>query len=63
MVVEGGVTYTHNMTHVPAYMPLSAATVFAGYRFQSYDTKNATSSGEDAPDEAKGFVVGVNLTF
>ncbi|MCI0562267.1 MAG: hypothetical protein MN733_27590, partial [Nitrososphaera sp.] len=63
VVAEGGVTYTHNITHVPAYMPLSAATVFAGYRFQSYDTEDVTTSGEDGVDEAKGFVVGVNLTF
>ncbi|MGQ0594418.1 MAG: hypothetical protein ACT4QB_17770, partial [Gammaproteobacteria bacterium] len=65
-LLEGGFSYTHAMDHLPAYMPLSLATVYAGYRYQDFDTDTGTSgdfNDNEARDVTRGFAVGVNLTY
>lgn len=61
---ELGLLYSHNMKNFPVSLPVTAATIFAGYRMQSYDShiKNAAN---DSPnnDLVKGFVSGVNFAF
>lgn len=66
ILFEGGFTYTHTTEHLPAYMPLSLATVYAGYRYQDFETELGTSGMFDdnvARDVTRGFVAGVNLTY
>ncbi|MGH8522844.1 MAG: serine/threonine protein kinase [Gammaproteobacteria bacterium] len=60
-VAELGFTYTHGMDSLPVEVPLSAATVYAGYRYQAFETE--IPGGEDRSDTTRGFVAGVNLTF
>jgi len=64
-VGELGLTYSHLLREMPVYMPLSAATAYAGYRYQSYKSHLARSvgNGNDPKDTVEGFVAGVNLAF
>jgi hypothetical protein len=66
ILLEGGFSYTHAMDHLPAYLPLSLATVYAGYRYQDFDTDTGTFGNfndNEARDVTRGFAVGVNLTY
>jgi hypothetical protein len=64
-VGELGLTYSHLLRDMPVYMPLSAATAYAGYRYQSYESHLArsASNGNNPKDTVQGFVAGVNLAF
>jgi hypothetical protein len=61
-VAELGFSYTHGIQDLAAHMPLSAATVYAGYRYQNISTE-FDEPNQDRSDVTKGFAVGVNLTF
>jgi hypothetical protein len=66
ILAEGGFTYTHGADYLPAWMPLSAATVYAGYRYQDIDTETDSFgdlNDEESRDVTKGFAIGVNLSF
>ena len=62
-VAEAGFSYTHGMDQLMPHLPLSAATVYAGYRYQVISTDLEELNGQDRSDVTKGFAVGVNLTF
>lgn len=64
-VAEGGFSYTHGVERLMPHLPLSAATVYAGYRYQRISTDFGERGPEfqDAGDVTEGFAVGVNLTF
>ncbi len=66
-VAELGFTYTYGMSNLPVYMPLSAASIYAGYRWQNFETKfdaNAFSPvSSTRSDTTRGFVVGLNLSW
>ncbi|MGH7946274.1 MAG: hypothetical protein ACREF9_14870 [Opitutaceae bacterium] len=62
-VAEGGFSYTHGVEHLMPHMPLSAATAYAGYRYQRISTEFGVPANPDAGDVTEGFAVGVNLTF
>lgn len=58
-LMEGGVAYALNGEMLPAGVPLSSATLFAGYRYQWID-----SSGKNGgSDVTQGFATGLNLSF
>ena len=61
-VAEAGFSYTHGMDQLMPHLPLSAATVYAGYRYQNISTA-FDEPAQDRADVTKGFAVGVNLTF
>lgn len=61
-LAELGFTYTPSMDYLPAHMPLSAATVYAGYRWQNFETDADRGLGERS-DTTRGFAVGINLAF
>lgn len=61
-VAELGFTYTYGMSNLPVHMPLSSATVYAGYRWQNFETDNPGSLA-DRSDTTRGFVVGANLNW
>jgi hypothetical protein len=61
-VAELGFSYTHGTEGLAPHMPLSAATVYAGYRYQNISTE-FDEPFQDRSDVTKGFAVGVNLTF
>ncbi|MGH9896424.1 MAG: hypothetical protein ACREA0_31395, partial [bacterium] len=61
-VAELGFSYTHGTEGLAPHMPLSAATVYAGYRYQNISTEFDEPT-QDRADVTKGFAVGVNLTF
>ena len=61
-VAELGFSYTHGTEGLAPHMPLSAATVYAGYRYQNISTE-FNEPFQDRSDVTKGFAVGVNLTF
>jgi len=61
-VAELGFSYTHGTQGLAPHMPLSAATVYAGYRYQNISTEFDEPT-QDRSDVTKGFAVGVNLTF
>jgi len=62
-VAEAGFSYTHGMDQLMPHLPLSAATVYAGYRYQAISTDFEEQGGQDRSDVTRGFAVGVNLTF
>ncbi|MGH8478418.1 MAG: hypothetical protein ACREXK_02295 [Gammaproteobacteria bacterium] len=62
-VAEAGFSYTHGMDRLMPHLPLSAATVYAGYRYQAISTDFEEQDGQDRSDVTRGFAVGVNLTF
>lgn len=63
-VAELGFTYTHGTKEFIPIAPLSAATVYAGYRWQHIETDFSDQPNtEDRTDTTRGFVAGVNLTF
>jgi len=61
-VAELGFSYTHGTQGLAPHMPLSAATVYAGYRYQNISTE-FNEPFQDRADVTKGFAVGLNLTF
>jgi hypothetical protein len=61
-VAELGFSYTHGTEGLAPHMPLSAATVYAGYRYQNIGTQFDEPT-QDRSDVTKGFAVGVNLAF
>ncbi|MGH8589114.1 MAG: hypothetical protein ACREXX_07180 [Gammaproteobacteria bacterium] len=61
-VAELGFSYTHGTEGLAPHMPLSAATVYAGYRYQNISTE-FDEPNQDRSDVTKGFAVGVNFTF
>ncbi|MGH8566443.1 MAG: hypothetical protein ACREXU_00120, partial [Gammaproteobacteria bacterium] len=61
-VAELGFSYTHGTQGLAPHMPLSAATVYAGYRYQNISTE-FDEPDQDRADVTKGFAVGVNFTF
>jgi hypothetical protein len=64
-VGELGVTYSHLMKDFPVYLPLTSATAYAGYRYQSYESElsNNTANGNNPKDVVQGFVTGVNFAY
>jgi hypothetical protein len=62
-VAELGFTYTPKMDFLPPHLPLSAATIYAGYRYQAFETDAASPNTAERSDTTRGFVVGLNLTF
>ncbi len=62
-VAEFGFTYTHGLERLIPHMPLSAATVYAGYRYQRISMDFDQPNVQDAGDVTEGFAVGVNFTF
>ena len=62
-VAEAGFSYTHGMDQLMPHLPLSAATVYAGYRYQAISTDFQEQGFQDRSDVTRGFAVGVNLTF
>ncbi|MGH8615875.1 MAG: hypothetical protein ACREYF_28655 [Gammaproteobacteria bacterium] len=63
-VAEVGFTYTHGTKEFVPFAPLSAATVYAGYRWQHIETDfSDVPNTEDRTDTTRGFVAGVNLSF
>ena len=62
-VAEGGFSYTHSMDQLMPHLPLSAATVYAGYRYQAISTDFEEQGFQDRSDVTRGFAAGVNLTF
>ena len=62
-VAEAGFSYTHGTDQLMPHMPLSAATVYAGYRYQNISTDFQEQGFQDRSDVTRGFAVGVNLTF
>jgi hypothetical protein len=62
-VAEAGFSYTHGMDQLMPHLPLSAATVYAGYRYQAISTDFQKQRTQDRSDVTRGFAVGVNLTF
>jgi hypothetical protein len=70
-VAELGFSYTHGLQGLAPHMPPSAATVYAGYRYQNISTefdepqrdRFVGAAGQDRSDVTRGFAVGVNLTF
>lgn len=58
-LMEGGLAYTFNGEMIPAGVPMSSATLFAGYRAQMMDI----SDFKGATDITQGFTTGVNLSF
>jgi len=64
-VGEFGVTYTHAMQSLPLYIPFSAATAYAGYRYQSYESEipRTIANGNRPKDVVQGFVSGINLAY
>jgi hypothetical protein len=61
-VAELGFSYTHGTEGLAPHMPLSAATVYAGYRYQNISTE-FDEPDQDRSDVTRGFAVGLNLTF
>lgn len=55
--------YTHGVERLMPHMPLSAATVCAGYRYQRISTDFDQPDVQDAGDVTEGFAVGVNFSF
>jgi hypothetical protein len=62
-VAELGFSYTPNMAALLLHLPLSAATIYAGYRYQTIETDTPDDLGGDRRDITQGFVAGLNLTF
>lgn len=63
-VAELGFTYTHGTEEFIPFALLSAATVYAGYRWQHIETDFSDAANtEDRTDTTRGFVAGVNLSF
>lgn len=66
-VAELGFSYTPNMAALLPHLPLSAATVYAGYRYQTIETDIGASANfrdrGDRRDITQGFVAGLNLTW
>jgi len=62
-VAEAGFSYTHGMDRLMPHLPLSAATIYAGYRYQAISTDFEEQGSQDRSDVTRGFAVGVNLTF
>jgi hypothetical protein len=60
--------FTYNTKEWLPHMPLSAATVYAGYRYQSIETEfeglpQFTRPFGNRTDTTRGFAVGLNLTW
>jgi hypothetical protein len=63
-VAEVGFTYTHGTKEFIPFVPLSAATVYAGYRWQHIETDfSDVPNTEDRTDTTRGFAAGLNLTW
>ncbi len=63
-VAELGFSYTHGTKEFIPFALLSAATVYAGYRWQHIETDfSDVPNTEDRTDTTRGFVAGVNLSF
>lgn len=61
-VAELGFSYTPNMAALLPHLPLSAATIYAGYRYQTIDSDFDEPVG-DRSDVTQGFAAGLNLTW
>jgi hypothetical protein len=65
-VAEGGITYTHGLQNLPVHLPLSAANVYAGYRYQAFETDTRArkrGEGGQRSDTTSGFVIGMNFVW
>lgn len=58
-LMEGGLAYALNGKLIPAGVPLSSATLFAGYRYQWITLSDDTNYS----DITQGFAAGINLSF
>jgi hypothetical protein len=61
-VAELGFSYTPNMDRLLPHLPLSAATVYAGYRYQTVEI-DIPDPNRDGKDVTQGFAAGLNLTW
>jgi len=50
------------MDRLMLHLPLSAATIYAGYRYQTIETDIPEPNG-DRKDVTQGFAAGLNLTW
>lgn len=62
-VAELGFSYTRGVEGLMPHVPLSAATAYAGYRYQRISTDFDQPDVQDAGDVTEGFAVGVNFSF
>jgi hypothetical protein len=65
-VGELGLTYTHLMKSLPIHLPLTSATAYAGYRYQTYEStlrERNLANGNNPKDVVQGFVAGFNLAY
>lgn len=65
-VGELGLTYTHLMKSLPIHLPLTSATAYAGYRYQTYESTlrgRGLANGNNPKDVVQGFVAGFNLAY
>jgi hypothetical protein len=60
-VAELGFSYTYGTKGFIPFVPLSAATVYAGYRYQTIETD--TENAGDRKDITQGFAAGLNLSW
>lgn len=60
---ELGFSYTQGTSQLFPHMPLSAATFYAGYRYQRLDVNIKGSNFNNRTDTTQGFVMGLNLAF
>jgi hypothetical protein len=64
-VAEFGFTYTYGTKGFVPFIPLSAATVYAGYRWQRIvtDISEENPNRDDRTDTTNGFATGLNLSW
>jgi hypothetical protein len=62
-VAELGFSYTYGTKTLLPHVPLSAATFYAGYRYQTIETDIPDDLGGDRRDITQGFAAGLNLTW
>jgi hypothetical protein len=60
-VIEAGFTYNLGSELLPAYLPMSSAGIYAGYRYQWIEVQDGDF--KDRTDITQGFVAGLNLNF
>ncbi|NOT86262.1 MAG: hypothetical protein HOP02_16110 [Methylococcaceae bacterium] len=60
-LIEGGLSYSLDGNFIPAGTPISAAAIYAGYRYQWIEVQSGSNSGNK--DITQGFAAGLNLAF
>ncbi|MEQ1635284.1 MAG: hypothetical protein ABL903_01255 [Methylococcales bacterium] len=60
-LIEGGLSYSLDGNFIPAGTPISAAAIYAGYRYQWIEVQSDENRGNK--DITQGFAAGLNLAF